>query len=154
VQVKKQLEEEISLLTQNFGQLKVAHNRYIQSLESIDDVSKSMILFLYPFSESHLPSPISCQSSQFKVLLPFIIISCLINYINVYIVCIGTSGQECLVPLTSSVYVKGRLTSNENLLVDVGTGYITHHQYYVISLLSIFSYLISIHVCVLYIDFS
>ena len=42
VQVKKQLEEEISLLTQNFGQLKVAHNRYIQSLESIDDISKSM----------------------------------------------------------------------------------------------------------------
>ncbi|KAL4766208.1 prefoldin subunit 5 [Aspergillus foveolatus] len=36
----------------------------------------------------------------------------------------GTEGKdEILVPLTSSLYVKGRLTDREKVLVDVGTGY-------------------------------
>lgn len=36
----------------------------------------------------------------------------------------GTQGKdEILVPLTSSLYVKGRLTDREHVLVDVGTGY-------------------------------
>lgn len=36
----------------------------------------------------------------------------------------GTKGRdEILVPLTSSLYVKGRLTDREKVLVDVGTGF-------------------------------
>ncbi|OQD68660.1 hypothetical protein PENDEC_c032G05406 [Penicillium decumbens] len=36
----------------------------------------------------------------------------------------GTEGRdEILVPLTSSLYVKGRLTDREKVLVDVGTGF-------------------------------
>ncbi|EKV17599.1 hypothetical protein PDIP_31140 [Penicillium digitatum Pd1] len=36
----------------------------------------------------------------------------------------GTAGRdEILVPLTSSLYVKGRLTDREKVLVDVGTGF-------------------------------
>ncbi|KXG46804.1 Prefoldin [Penicillium griseofulvum] len=36
----------------------------------------------------------------------------------------GTNGRdEILVPLTSSLYVKGRLTDREKVLVDVGTGF-------------------------------
>lgn len=36
----------------------------------------------------------------------------------------GTEGKdEILVPLTSSLYVKGRLTERGNVLVDVGTGF-------------------------------
>ncbi|KAL4916236.1 Prefoldin [Aspergillus aurantiobrunneus] len=36
----------------------------------------------------------------------------------------GTQGKdEILVPLTSSLYVKGRLVDREKVLVDVGTGY-------------------------------
>lgn len=36
----------------------------------------------------------------------------------------GTDGRnEILVPLTSSLYVKGRLTDREKVLVDVGTGF-------------------------------
>jgi prefoldin alpha subunit len=36
----------------------------------------------------------------------------------------GTEGrEEILVPLTSSLYVKGRLTDREKVLVDVGTGF-------------------------------
>ncbi|KAJ5691172.1 Prefoldin [Penicillium malachiteum] len=36
----------------------------------------------------------------------------------------GTTGRdEILVPLTSSLYVKGRLTDREKVLVDVGTGF-------------------------------
>ena len=36
----------------------------------------------------------------------------------------GTEGRdEILVPLTSSLYVKGKLADREKVLVDVGTGY-------------------------------
>jgi prefoldin alpha subunit len=36
----------------------------------------------------------------------------------------GTQGRdEILVPLTTSLYVKGRLVDREKVLVDVGTGY-------------------------------
>ncbi|KAL4886594.1 Prefoldin [Aspergillus karnatakaensis] len=36
----------------------------------------------------------------------------------------GTAGKdEILVPLTSSLYVKGKLADREKVLVDVGTGY-------------------------------
>jgi prefoldin alpha subunit len=36
----------------------------------------------------------------------------------------GTAGRdEILVPLTSSLYVKGRLADREKVLVDVGTGF-------------------------------
>ncbi|WVR03388.1 prefoldin, alpha subunit [Kwoniella sp. DSM 27419] len=35
----------------------------------------------------------------------------------------GSKGKEVLIPLTSSLYVPGRLTDVENVVVDVGTGY-------------------------------
>lgn len=33
------------------------------------------------------------------------------------------TGKEILIPLTSSLYVPGRLTDVENVVIDVGTGY-------------------------------
>jgi prefoldin alpha subunit len=35
----------------------------------------------------------------------------------------GGGGHELLVPLTSSLYVKGRLADREKVIVDVGTGF-------------------------------
>lgn len=35
----------------------------------------------------------------------------------------GILGQQILVPLTTSLYVPGRTSVDENVLVDVGTGY-------------------------------
>jgi prefoldin alpha subunit len=32
-------------------------------------------------------------------------------------------GREILIPLTSSLYIPGRLTDVENVVIDVGTGY-------------------------------
>ncbi|WVW81516.1 prefoldin, alpha subunit [Kwoniella bestiolae CBS 10118] len=34
-----------------------------------------------------------------------------------------SKGKEILIPLTSSLYVPGKLTDTENVVVDVGTGY-------------------------------
>jgi len=31
-------------------------------------------------------------------------------------------GKQMLVPVTSSMYVKGKLDCNENVVVDIGTG--------------------------------
>ncbi|KAJ0069123.1 hypothetical protein NL108_018149, partial [Boleophthalmus pectinirostris] len=35
----------------------------------------------------------------------------------------NNKGKELLVPLTSSMYVPGRLNDVEHVLIDVGTGY-------------------------------
>ncbi|EGC34664.1 hypothetical protein DICPUDRAFT_34623 [Dictyostelium purpureum] len=35
----------------------------------------------------------------------------------------GTEGKEILVPLTSSIYISGKINANEKVLVDIGTGY-------------------------------
>jgi prefoldin alpha subunit len=34
-----------------------------------------------------------------------------------------TAGKPLLLPLTSSLYVPGRLTSSEHVLIDIGTGF-------------------------------
>ncbi|KAF9930818.1 subunit of tubulin prefoldin [Mortierella antarctica] len=75
VEVKKQLEEELSHLTSSFGQLKQAQNRFADCIES-------------------------CKA-------------------------IDTSNKDktILVPLTSSLYVPGKLADVEKVIVDIGTGY-------------------------------
>ena len=35
----------------------------------------------------------------------------------------GTAGKPLLIPLTSSLYVPGRLTSSTHVLIDIGTGF-------------------------------
>lgn len=46
----------------------------------------------------------------------------------------GTDGKdEILVPLTSSLYVKGTLADREKVLVDVGTGFYVEKVCYAIS---------------------
>ncbi|KAM9993015.1 hypothetical protein ACTFIY_010470 [Dictyostelium cf. discoideum] len=35
----------------------------------------------------------------------------------------GTDGKDMLVPLTSSIYLPGKINSNEKVLVDIGTSY-------------------------------
>ncbi|KAF9351264.1 subunit of tubulin prefoldin [Mortierella sp. NVP85] len=75
VEVKKQLEEELSHLTSSFGQLKQAQNRFADCIES-------------------------CQA---------------INAAN--------KDKTILVPLTSSLYVPGKLANVEKVIVDIGTGY-------------------------------
>ncbi|KAN0025532.1 hypothetical protein ACTFIU_001809 [Dictyostelium citrinum] len=35
----------------------------------------------------------------------------------------GADGKDMLVPLTSSIYLPGKINSNEKVLIDIGTGY-------------------------------
>ncbi|KAF9080391.1 subunit of tubulin prefoldin [Mortierella sp. GBA35] len=75
VEVKKQLEEELSHLTSSFGQLKQAQNRFADCIES-------------------------CKAVDAK-----------------------NKDKTILVPLTSSLYVPGKLANVEKVIVDIGTGY-------------------------------
>ncbi|KAF8941202.1 subunit of tubulin prefoldin [Haplosporangium gracile] len=75
VEVKKQLEEELSHLTSSFGQLKQAQNRFADCIESCKAVDAS------------------------------------------------NKDKTILVPLTSSLYVPGKLANVEKVIVDIGTGY-------------------------------
>ncbi|KAG9070798.1 subunit of tubulin prefoldin [Linnemannia hyalina] len=75
VEVKKQLEEELSHLTSSFGQLKQAQNRFADCIESCKSVDAS------------------------------------------------NEDKTILVPLTSSLYVPGKLANVEKVIVDIGTGY-------------------------------
>ncbi|KAG0340812.1 subunit of tubulin prefoldin [Podila humilis] len=75
VEVKKQLEEELSHLTSSFGQLKQAQNRFADCIES-------------------------CKAVHEK-----------------------NEEKTILVPLTSSLYVPGKLADVQKVIVDIGTGY-------------------------------
>ncbi|KAF9429475.1 subunit of tubulin prefoldin [Entomortierella beljakovae] len=75
VEVKKQLEEELSHLTSSFGQLKQAQNRFVDCIESCKAINTS------------------------------------------------NDDKTILVPLTSSLYVPGKLANVEKVVVDIGTGY-------------------------------
>ncbi|KAF8925614.1 Prefoldin [Dissophora ornata] len=75
VEVKKQLEDELSHLTSSFGQLKQAQHRFVDCIDS-------------------------CKS---------------VNAAN--------NDKTILVPLTSSLYVPGKLANVEKVIVDIGTGY-------------------------------
>lgn len=75
VDVKRQLEEELSHLTNSFAQLKQAQAKFRSCIESAKEVKE------------------------------------------------GNKDKTILVPLTSSLYVPGKLRDVENVIVDVGTGY-------------------------------
>jgi hypothetical protein len=47
----------------------------------------------------------------------------------------GTDGKDdILVPLTSSLYVKGKLADREKVLVDVGTGFYVEKVFFLITI--------------------
>lgn len=73
--LRQSLGEDVQLITNNFGNLKVAQSRYTQALESLTDVANS------------------------------------------------DSDASLMIPLTGSLYVPGRLSNIESVIVDVGTGY-------------------------------
>ncbi|KAN0114207.1 Prefoldin subunit domain containing protein [Russula decolorans] len=75
VEVKRQLEEELSHLTNSFAQLKQAQAKFRSCIESAKEVKRE------------------------------------------------NKDKTVLVPLTSSLYVPGKLRGVENVVVDVGTGY-------------------------------
>ncbi|KAI9309383.1 prefoldin, alpha subunit [Cunninghamella echinulata] len=75
-QVKTQLEEEISHLTQSYSKLKGVQGRFTDCADSVDSL------------KGEKPDE-----------------------------------KEILVPLTSSLYVPGKLSNVEKVIVDIGTGY-------------------------------
>ncbi|KAI0292961.1 Prefoldin-domain-containing protein [Multifurca ochricompacta] len=75
VEVKRQIEEELSHLTNSFAQLKQAQSKFRSCIESAKEVKSD------------------------------------------------NKGKTILVPLTSSLYVPGKLRDVENVIIDVGTGY-------------------------------
>ncbi|KAI0247532.1 Prefoldin-domain-containing protein [Lactifluus subvellereus] len=74
-EVKRQLEEELSHLTNSFAQLKQAQSKFQSCIESAKEIKQE------------------------------------------------NKGKTVLVPLTSSLYVPGKLRDVENVIIDVGTGY-------------------------------
>ncbi|CAL1701866.1 unnamed protein product [Somion occarium] len=74
-EIRKQLEEELSLLSNSFAQLKSAQAKFRSCVENVAEVKPQ------------------------------------------------NKGKTILVPLTNSLYVPGKLSDLENVIVDVGTGY-------------------------------
>ncbi|EIM22135.1 Prefoldin alpha subunit [Wallemia mellicola CBS 633.66] len=73
--VKKQIDEELSHLTQSYAQLRRAMIQFKQSASAVAEINPA------------------------------------------------NKEKKVLVPLTTSLYVPGKLTDVENVLVDIGTGY-------------------------------
>jgi prefoldin alpha subunit len=74
-EVKRQLEEELTHLTNSFAQLKQAQAKFRGCIENLTQVTPNH------------------------------------------------SKTSILIPLTNSLYVPGRLTDTENVLIDIGTGF-------------------------------
>ncbi|KAF9557542.1 Prefoldin alpha subunit [Agrocybe pediades] len=74
-EVRKQLEDELTHLTNSFAQLKQAQAKFKACLENVQEVKPQ------------------------------------------------NKGKTILVPLTNSLYVPGKLSDTEHVIVDVGTGY-------------------------------
>ncbi|PPQ72810.1 hypothetical protein CVT26_003330 [Gymnopilus dilepis] len=91
-EVRKQLEEELTLLTNSFAQLKQAQAKFKACLENVKEVkpeNKSTFKICY-----YIPTDYQ-----------------------------DASDKTILVPLTNSLYVPGKLSDLEHVIVDVGTGY-------------------------------
>ncbi|KAJ7641308.1 Prefoldin [Roridomyces roridus] len=73
--VRRQLDEELTHLTNSFAQLKQAQAKFKACIENVQEVKPA------------------------------------------------NKGKTILVPLTNSLYVPGKLSDSENVIVDVGTGY-------------------------------
>ncbi|KAI0086493.1 Prefoldin alpha subunit [Irpex rosettiformis] len=78
--VRRQLEDELTHLTNSFTQLKQAQAKFKSCLENVQEVKPE------------------------------------------------NKDKSVLVPLTNSLYVPGKLSDVENVIVDVGTGYYTRKQ--------------------------
>ncbi|KAI6126929.1 Prefoldin [Pisolithus sp. B1] len=74
-EVRRQLEEELSHLTNSFAQLKQAQSKFKQCVDNVQEIKPK------------------------------------------------NTGTTILVPLTNSLYVPGKLSDLEHVIVDVGTGY-------------------------------
>ncbi|KAF8598743.1 Prefoldin alpha subunit [Ceratobasidium sp. AG-I] len=73
--VKKQLDDELTHLTNSFAQLKAAQSKFRGCLDNVSEIKPA------------------------------------------------NSSKTLLVPLTNSLYVPGKLSDTENVIIDVGTGY-------------------------------
>ncbi|KAF8556665.1 Prefoldin alpha subunit [Imleria badia] len=91
--VRRQLEEELNHLTSSFAQLKQAQSKFKSCLENVDEVK-----------------PKNAGKS------------CLSLRVNRWSMC-DSLGTTILVPLTNSLYVPGKLSDTEHVIVDIGTGY-------------------------------
>lgn len=76
VNLKNQLEQEITLFKQSFSQLRLAQQKFTQCLDCVDKLES--------------------KSSE---------------------------GEESLIPVTNSLFLKGTLLNSQNVMIDIGTGY-------------------------------
>jgi prefoldin alpha subunit len=87
--------QELSHLTNSFAQLKTAEGKFKGCIESVKEVKK----------ENKRASDLSLHAYRCGELTT------------------RTPAKTILVPLTNSLYVPGKLSDAENVIVDVGTGY-------------------------------
>ncbi|KAH0629030.1 hypothetical protein JD844_010777 [Phrynosoma platyrhinos] len=93
--LKNQLDQEVEFLSSSIAQLKVVQTKYVEAKDCLTVLNKS--------NEGKY-----CLLSKYIYMLflqPF------------------PEGKELLVPLSSSMYVPGKLSDVSSVLIDVGTGY-------------------------------
>ncbi|KAJ9120519.1 hypothetical protein QFC24_005192 [Naganishia onofrii] len=97
-EVKRQLDEEVEHLTTSFGQLKQAQSKYRSCVLDIEQVK--------PDAAGMYGNPLfHYRDADCILMLAF------------------SPGNPLLVPLTSSLYVPGKISDPEHVVIDIGTGY-------------------------------
>jgi prefoldin alpha subunit len=136
--VKKQLDGEVEHLTSSYAQLAAAQSKFKECLRIVKSGSASfestfvclfVCLFACLFCSFNLPLPLFHQSlsslsyththTHTHTHTPTQLLTDHIIYLPPRL----AEDKQVLVPLTNSLYVKGKLSDPDRVLVDVGTGF-------------------------------
>ncbi|POY70536.1 hypothetical protein BMF94_6450 [Rhodotorula taiwanensis] len=99
-QVRSQLEQELKHLTAAFGDLKQAQSKFMACIDSLDSIKPA---------NKGTPAPPLGSTCISRLTSP-------------------EAHKTILIPLTSSLYVPGRIQDADNVLVDIGTGYFVEKE--------------------------
>lgn len=122
-QVKKQLDDEVAHLTNSFAQLHAAQGKFKECLRCVKtgDSQGALSLWIKPIPGRHRSS----STPSFPPLPAFF--SASVHFASAADKKITTiakkNDRDILVPLTNSLYVRGKLTNPDRVIVDVGTGF-------------------------------
>ena len=133
-QLHQGMTQELQMLTSSMGTLKLAMNKYKFSKDAIDSLKvakdESTSLYLLPITTSRFMLCIFISSfasrsacSHFSTVALFAFLPFSLSAPNHFSPLFAFAAKNTLIPLTSSLYIPGKIKSVQSALVDIGTGY-------------------------------
>lgn len=124
--LRQSLTEDVQTITQNYGNLKARDTRAQQARGEYRARSRSVLLQLLPeqSSKRRIADPRCALSISLLLLCPQLAHSKYGQALEALTdITPDNQDKRIMVPLTSSMYIPGKLSNIQSVLVDIGTGY-------------------------------